>query len=407
MKVTTLLLISAQVFLAIAGRSRGNKEPEITSIACNDPAVEAAADLSLHQLNANRREGSVLGLKRISNVQQQFDEENGSVFYLTMDVLETECHVLSRRLWKDCRAKPNHEAAFGQCRATFQLNKPERIAHLYNYDCRLNPAPHQDLSCASCYLSRPLNNSNIQEVAEKSLEKFNKESDYNKYFGLGNITRGARQVVAGTAFYVEFTILESTCNKSDEDFSQCKSLDYELAHTGYCKSFAVTRWSDPTEKTVLNVTCEIFEPEAAIVKEQKLNEGYNTNKPGNDRKDSGKQEDRGKRQKPGQKDVRGSASYINIPGEKHDSRSPHDPPSNLPKTVGTITYLSGNEAPATVSPADPEKKGKRPKPDKKQEEKPSKSFIRSFPEKVSTSDQCPGPAQNIPIAENIPGIGTQ
>ncbi|CAJ0955419.1 unnamed protein product [Ranitomeya imitator] len=160
-----------------------------------------------------------------------------------MDVLETECHVMSRRLWKDCGAKPGHDAAFGECRATFQLNKPERIAHLYNYDCRLSPdrdfrgkpgngpkslpkvnrlgdmprargndseervnnkgpghvssdlsaTTHQDLSCAGCYLSRPLNDSNIQEVAEKSLEKFNKDSDYNKYFGLGNITRGARQ----------------------------------------------------------------------------------------------------------------------------------------------------------------------------------------------------------------------
>ncbi|XP_069624156.1 fetuin-B-like [Ranitomeya imitator] len=420
MKVSTLLLISIQVFLATAGRSRGNKEPEITSIACNDPAAEAVADLSLRQLNANRREGSVLGLKRISNVQQQFDEENGSVFYLTMDVLETECHVMSRRLWKDCGAKPGHDAAFGECRATFQLNKPERIAHLYNYDCRLSPATHQDLSCAGCYLSRPLNDSNIQEVAEKSLEKFNKDSDYNKYFGLGNITRGARQVVAGTAFYVEFTIHESTCNKSVKDFSLCKPLDYEFAHTGYCKSFAVTRWSNPTEKSVLNVSCEIFEPEAAIVEEQKHNGGYNTNNSGNDKKDSGKQEDRGKEQEPGQKEVRGSAIYINKHAQKDDSRSPddydheylhnyerhpHGPPSSPPKTVGTITYISGNEASTTVSPADSEKKGKRPKPDQKQKEKPSKSFTRSFPEEASTSDQCPGPAQNILIAENIPGIG--
>ncbi|XP_073529191.1 fetuin-B-like [Phyllobates terribilis] len=427
MKVTTLLLISTQLFLSTAGRPRGNKEPEVTSIACNDPAAEAAADLSLRQLNANRREGAVLGLKRISNVQQQSDEENGSVFYLTIDVLETECHVLSRRLWKDCGAKPRHEAAFGQCRATFQLNKPERIAHLYNYDCRLSPAARQDFSCAGCYLSRPLNDSNIQEVAEKSLEKFNKESDYNKYFGLGNITKGARQVVAGTAFYVEFTIHESNCNKSDEDFSLCDPLECEFAHTGYCKSFAVTHWSNPTEKSVLNVTCEIFEPEAAIVEEQKHNEGHNTNQPINDKKDSGKQENRAKGQKPGQKEVLGSAKFGNKQGQKHDSgsdehdhdhehlhnyehhhsqpQSPHGPPSSPPKTVGTITYLSGSQAPTTVSHADQEKKGKRPKPDKKGEEKPSKSFIRPFPEKASTSDQCPGPAQNIPIAENIPGIG--
>ncbi|KAM4043776.1 fetuin-B-like [Anomaloglossus baeobatrachus] len=424
MKVTILLLISTQIFLSSAGRSRGNKEPELTSIACNNPAAEAAADLSLRQLNANRREGSVLGLKRISNVQEQFDEENGSVFYLTLDVLETECHVLSRRLWKDCGAKPRHEAAFGQCRATFQLNKPERIAHLYNYDCTLRPGAPRDFSCSGCYLPRPLNDSNIQEVAEKSLEKFNKESDFNKYFGLGNITKAARQVVAGTAFYVEFTIRESTCNKSAEDVSLCDPLDCEFAHTGYCKAFAATHWNNPTQKIVLNVTCEIFEPEAGILQEPKHNDAKDQSS--NDKKDYGKQGDRGKGKKTGQKEGRGFVKPGNELGQKYDEHDhdhdhlhsyehhhnqpqrPRGPQSSPPKTEGTITYLSGNEPSTTVSPKDQEKKGKRPKPDRKEEGKPSKSFIRPFPEKASTSDQCPGPDTNIPVDENISSTaGTQ
>ncbi|XP_056421290.1 fetuin-B-like [Hyla sarda] len=434
MKVTILLLISTQVFLATAGPSRGGKEPVLTSIACNDQAADSATDLSLRQLNANRREGFVLGLKRISNVQEQYDEENGSIFYLTLDVLETNCHVLSRRFWKDCEAKPRHEAVFGQCKVIFQLNKSKRIAHLHNYDCTLSPAARLPFGCPGCHFSQPLNDTSFQEVAKKSLEKFNKESNYNKYFSLGNITKAAQQVVAGKAYHVEFTIVESTCNKSADDFSLCEALDCEFAHTGYCKSMAVAHWSSPDDKKVQKVTCDVFEPEAAVVEEQKHKEGHAGDQPSSDNKDHGKKGDRGGGKKHGHK--HGHAKHGNKHSRKHnhkhdhnhDSGShehehdhehehlhdyehhhgqpqrPHGPPSDAPKTVGTITYLSGNVAPTTASPADAAKKGKGPKPDKKEQRKPSKSFIRPFPEKASTSDQCPGPVKNIPFTENVPAV---
>ncbi|XP_069829897.1 fetuin-B-like [Dendropsophus ebraccatus] len=425
MKVTILLLISVQVFLATAGPSRGGKEPVLTSIACNDPAAESAADLSLRQLSVNRREGFVLGLKRISNVQEQFDEENGSVFYLTLDVLETECHVLSRRLWKDCEAKPRHEAVFGQCKVIFQLNKPKRIAHLHSYECTLSPAARLPSGCAGCHFSKPLNGSHFQEVAKKSLEKYNRENNIAKHFNLGNITKGTEQVVAGTVYHVEFTIHESTCNKSVEDFSLCEPLDCEFAHTGYCKSKAFEHWSTPDEKNVLEVNCEIFEPEAAVVEEQKHNEGHTGDQPS---RDHGKKGDRGGERKHGHR--HGHSKHSHKHGHKHNHKhdhdsgshehehdhehlhtyehhhgqpqKPHGPPSDPPRTVGTITYLNGKDTPTTVSPADNEKKGKGPKPDKRGQGGPSKTLIHPFPEKASTSDQCPGPVKNIPLNENIP-----
>ncbi|XP_063775690.1 fetuin-B-like [Pseudophryne corroboree] len=425
MKGVIVLMLCAQLFCAKAGRVKGAKEPTLTTVSCSDPGVEGAADLSLRQLSANRKEGFVLGLRRITNVQEQFDEENGSVFYITLDVVETQCHVLSRKLWKDCEAKPHHEAVIGQCKLTFQLNKPKRIAHLHNYDCDLRPADRGDFGCPGCLFSKPLNDSNFQEVAKKSLEKFNTESNYDKYFVIGNITKGSTQVVAGQAYHVEFTIHESTCNKT-ENKSQCTLLDCEFAHTGYCKTKAVAHWSTPDEKKVQSVSCDIFEPEAAIKEEQNHKDGHAADKPDSDKKDHhGKKGDRGKGKKHGHKKGHGHEhKHDHKQGQKHDHdhsesqehehdhehlhnyehhHSPpqkaHGPSSDIPKTVGTITYLVSDVAPSAV-PKGQDNKRKGSKPDKKG--KPSKSFILPFPDNASASAQCPGLAKNFPVIEDLP-----
>lgn len=35
--------------------------------------------------------------------------ESGMVFYLTLDVVETNCSVLSKKDWKACEARPTHD----------------------------------------------------------------------------------------------------------------------------------------------------------------------------------------------------------------------------------------------------------------------------------------------------------
>ncbi|XP_075058331.1 fetuin-B-like [Mixophyes fleayi] len=429
MKASILLVVCAQMLCARAGPTRGAKEPTVTSISCNDPGVEGAADLSLRQLNAIRKWGFVYGLKRISNVQEQFDEENGSVFYITLDVVETQCHVLSRKLWKDCEAKPKHEAVAGQCKVTFQINKPKRIAHLHNYDCNLRPAARGEFGCPGCLFSKPLNDSSFHEVAMKSLQKYNKESNYDKYFVIGNITKGATQVVAGQAYHVEYTIHESSCNKSDANLSQCTPLSCEFAHTGYCKTKAVAHWSTPNEKQVLRVSCEIFEPEAAIVEEQNHKDGHAADKPESGKKHHhGSKGDREKGKKHGHRHGQGhnhkhgekrghqhghdheSHEHEHEHAHLHDhehhhsaSQKGHGPSSDVPKTVGTITDSTSEVAPS-VAPTTRDK-GKGSKPDKKGHGKPSKSFILPFPDKASTSDQCPGLSKNFPVGEDHPTLG--
>uniref|UniRef100_A0A8C4XZ64 Cystatin fetuin-B-type domain-containing protein n=2 Tax=Gopherus TaxID=38771 RepID=A0A8C4XZ64_9SAUR len=110
MTLLILLLFGSQLLCSWAVSPPVVEPPSLLlSPACNDSAVEAAADLALRQINANQREGYVLGLYRIFSVQEHPQKITGSVFYLTLDVVETECHVLSRRLWKNCTNRAMHE----------------------------------------------------------------------------------------------------------------------------------------------------------------------------------------------------------------------------------------------------------------------------------------------------------
>lgn len=64
-----------------------------------------------------------------------FQEISGSVFYLILDVVDTECHVLSKKLWKNCNIRPAH--------STVRILFFYLISHMMSYsgtsdDCK-NP----------------------------------------------------------------------------------------------------------------------------------------------------------------------------------------------------------------------------------------------------------------------------
>ncbi|RXM27421.1 Fetuin-B [Acipenser ruthenus] len=81
----------------------------LQTVSCNDTDVDSAAALALQSINKEREEGNVLSLFRINAVQKQH-WRRGAVFYLAFNVIDTNCHVLSRKDYKECEVRYLHEA---------------------------------------------------------------------------------------------------------------------------------------------------------------------------------------------------------------------------------------------------------------------------------------------------------
>uniref|UniRef100_A0A3Q0RZ45 Cystatin domain-containing protein n=1 Tax=Amphilophus citrinellus TaxID=61819 RepID=A0A3Q0RZ45_AMPCI len=99
----SLLLAFGCVTINGAPVEHGGIEPG----SCEDASTKAAAELALTKINQDRKEGYIFGLHRLSNAHIKKHGENGVVFYLTLDVVETNCSVLSKKDWKSCDIRPD------------------------------------------------------------------------------------------------------------------------------------------------------------------------------------------------------------------------------------------------------------------------------------------------------------
>ncbi|NWI71198.1 FETUB protein, partial [Todus mexicanus] len=190
-------------------------------------------------------------------------ETSGSVYYLILDVVDTECHVLSKKLWKDCKARLPHSTVYGQCKATIYINQPRNIAHLTTYECTLQRVPPRYIwrVCPDCPVDGSPEEPKYLEAAAQCLAKFNQESEQTHYFSVLNVTRASMQWVIGPAYFVEFLIQETSCSKKDTiaDISQCEPLSSELAKTGFCKGSVVN--SRVEHRQFVTVSCEFYSPQ--------------------------------------------------------------------------------------------------------------------------------------------------
>ncbi|XP_041118915.1 fetuin-B-like [Polyodon spathula] len=229
----------------------------LPTVSCNDTDVEGAAALALQSINKEQEEGNVLSLFRINAAQKQ-RRGRGTVFYLTFNVLDTECHVLSRKDYEECEVRYLHEAVYGVCKAVIYVSQRSG-GKLLTYNCTLSPVARKEIAlvCPDCPPGDSLDKPIYAEIAKLSLSKYNQESNNSKIFAVKNITRASMQSEFGTAYYVEFTVYQTGCTKDNLlENGACETVDL-VTRYGYCKGSKISTAEDP----IGPASCTIYEPQ--------------------------------------------------------------------------------------------------------------------------------------------------
>ncbi|XP_078521529.1 fetuin-B-like [Lissotriton helveticus] len=219
---------------------------------CNATVFQAG--LALEEINKDRDEGFVLTLYRVADAHRQ-PVGAGNIYYFTIDVLETDCHLVSRKSWKDCNLL-NH-AIYGQCKVILYLSLPWRRVKLYSYNCILNTDALSLNSSkrkqCSCLCKDP---AFYEPLADKMVAKYNKESNNTHYYKVYVAELSYIESEVDLLYVVEFVIKETNCPKSETHVTDCHFLEDEQAHVGYCKGSQISRLGDDG----VSVSCEIYEP---------------------------------------------------------------------------------------------------------------------------------------------------
>ncbi|NXG55998.1 HRG protein, partial [Hemiprocne comata] len=160
---------------------------KISTKTADCDTVETDAGVALDLVNRHRRDGFVFGLFRVADAHE-LHIENSSLLYLTLDVLETECSVLSRRHWESCEYSNTYSMDFGQCKIITNRTQLLKKPQLYGFNCTLSPVPPDLLECKDCPVKVEVTEHH-KNIAAKALEKFNSESNHTNYFNVDKVEK--------------------------------------------------------------------------------------------------------------------------------------------------------------------------------------------------------------------------
>ncbi|XP_040896569.1 fetuin-B [Toxotes jaculatrix] len=284
--MSVYLLVLCLALLQQVGRARPDPP------GCNSSEAVRVAEEALEQINQDRTNGYILCLNRLYDLSHTPEKEkDGSLYKLTIDVMETKCHITSRKPWKQCEVRDIADVpVYGECEVSVFVDTQVK---LQSYSCVLREVPATAVVdvCPDCPTADNLNEPVVKETANLSLQRFNEESQLANYFTLENITKASSQWVSGPSYFVEFTIVETVCSKKTDvsELSSCPPMDCQFAHRGFCLGSHVAqddqfeirppvgKDSSFQNKKPVEVKCEIYEPQAAAVEEQahaKANSGH-------------------------------------------------------------------------------------------------------------------------------------
>ncbi|XP_069885881.1 fetuin-B [Dipodomys merriami] len=338
----------------------------LVSRGCNDSDVLSFAGFALQDINREQKDGYVLSLNRVHDVWEEYQDDVGTLFYLTLDVLETGCHVLSKKAWKDCDVRTLHTSVYGRCKAMFYINKPGRVLYTPAYNCTLRPVSRRKIHtmCPDCPSPTNLSDPEVLEAVTESLAKFNSESP-SKQYSLVKITKASSQWVFGSAYFVEYLIQESPCTKSQES---CSLQSLNSVSVGLCEGSLTRRLGK-----FVTVSCDFFESQVQV--------------PGSENTEAtqgppilAETEDPSEKKLSSFPIPRGSVQHLpDLDDEKSKDPQEKDPQEAFPVQLDLTTDPQGTTVDVSFLFMGPEEKKLR---------------VLPFPSKEQHSTQCPSPAKH-------------
>ncbi|KAG5215935.1 hypothetical protein JEQ12_001511 [Ovis aries] len=219
-------------------------------------AVEPVAAKALDLINKGRWDGYLFQLLRVADAHLE-RVESTAVYYLVLDVKESDCPVLFRKHWDDCEpdvSRHPSEIVIGQCKviAITRLAGSE--------DLRVN-----DFNCTTSSVSSALTNTIdspvlfdffedtelYREQADNALEKYKRENSDFAPFRVDKVMRAVRaRGGKGTSYFLDFSVR----NCSSHHFPRHSHI------FGFCRAdlFYDVEASDlETPKTIVT-NCEVF-----------------------------------------------------------------------------------------------------------------------------------------------------
>uniref|UniRef100_A0ABI7ZG80 Histidine-rich glycoprotein n=2 Tax=Felis catus TaxID=9685 RepID=A0ABI7ZG80_FELCA len=219
-------------------------------------ATEPLARKVLDLINKGRWKGYLFQLLRVADAHLD-KVESAAVYYLVLDVKESDCPVLSRKHWDDCDpalSKRVSEIVIGQCKviATY-LNESQ--------DLRLN-----DFNCTTSSVSSALANTKDSPVlfdffedtqpyrdqANKALEKYKRENGDFAFFRVDRVERVTRaRGGERTNYYVDFSV--RNCSSSRHFPRHYNAFGFCRADLSY--DVGVSDLETPND---IAINCEVF-----------------------------------------------------------------------------------------------------------------------------------------------------
>ncbi|EDL78065.1 rCG36507, isoform CRA_a [Rattus norvegicus] len=240
---TALLLVTLQCSHALSP----------TNCDASKPLAEKVLDL----INKGRRSGYTFQLLRVSDAHLD-RVETATIYYLVLDVIESDCWVLSTKAQDECLpARWTSEIVIGQCKviATRYSNESQDLS-VNGYNCTMRSVS----SALSNTKDSPVlfdffeDSEPYRKLARKALDKYKEE---NGDFASFRVER-AERVIRGrggerTSYFIEFSVR----NCSTQHFPRHPPV------FGFCRavlSYSIEA-SDLETPEYTDVTCEVVNTE--------------------------------------------------------------------------------------------------------------------------------------------------